>query len=116
MAMRALHRFVCVTMRVFSLTAVVRAWLTESPLTEVSISQWFKGICLLKDWLRTAGVNVAETPSSVTWYSESTGAVALEASNTAISSRAQEKARRARAPAAMMENILFMVVICYLPA
>ena len=111
MAMSALLRFAWVTVRVFSLAAVVSATLTGEPLTEVSISQWFRGIRWLKEWLRTPGVYVAVTPSSVTSYSERTGAVALEASNTARVSLTQEVAARARTPASRV-NIFFIGLTC----
>ena len=56
MDMSFLVRLAVVTVRVPSLTEVVRGSQTSLPLTEVSNSQWFMAICLLKAWLRTAGV------------------------------------------------------------
>ena len=56
MDMSFLVRLAVVTVKVPSLAEVVRGSLTSLPLTEVSISQWFRAICRLKAWLRTAGV------------------------------------------------------------
>ena len=96
-----------------SLTEAVTVFVTALPPAETITREWFTGIFWLKLWLKTPGVKEADTPSSVTSYEFSTGAVAFVASKTVICSRTQDTKPKATRPAANMETILFfMVFIC----